>query len=223
MTSGLKLIAACAVLSVTTPALADSTYVGRFKGVVTSGSYSLYYPSGACGCNGSTDLTGQTINLIFSAHLFDKHVNAFGDPMSNYMVITYSGIGQTFSFSGSASNESLLYPYPLYLYETADFAGDAINGSVATQSSSFYSDWGYAFNLSYSGAGATSGPLTGSGSASSYDIYSWPEKYFSVNFNLTSGSVQAVPEPSTWTLMILGFGFIGVAMRRRAPSRISYT
>ena len=35
--------------------------------------------------------------------------------------------------------------------------------------------------------------------------------------NVTSFSLsaQAVPEPSTWALMLLGFGAIGVAMRRR--------
>lgn len=32
-------------------------------------------------------------------------------------------------------------------------------------------------------------------------------------------SVAAVPEPETWALMVLGFGAIGVAMRRRAASK----
>jgi hypothetical protein len=30
-----------------------------------------------------------------------------------------------------------------------------------------------------------------------------------------NGAVAAVPEPATWALMILGFGAVGVAMRRR--------
>jgi len=34
-----------------------------------------------------------------------------------------------------------------------------------------------------------------------------------------SGPAGAVPEPTTWALMILGFGLAGGAMRRRAPLR----
>lgn len=37
-------------------------------------------------------------------------------------------------------------------------------------------------------------------------------------FTLTSDSVPAVPEPTTWAMMLLGFAGIGFAMRRRRPS-----
>ncbi|UZK67751.1 PEPxxWA-CTERM sorting domain-containing protein [Sphingomonas sp. M1-B02] len=38
-------------------------------------------------------------------------------------------------------------------------------------------------------------------------------------FKLTSVSaVSAVPEPTTWAMMLVGFGFIGAAMRRRGSS-----
>jgi len=36
----------------------------------------------------------------------------------------------------------------------------------------------------------------------------------SLDFTATAG---AVPEPATWAMMIMGFGLIGAAMRRRAP------
>lgn len=40
------------------------------------------------------------------------------------------------------------------------------------------------------------------------------------NVNLIAGATNAVPEPSTWALMLLGFGAIGFGMRRRAkPER----
>ena len=32
------------------------------------------------------------------------------------------------------------------------------------------------------------------------------------------GQLHAIPEPATWTLMILGFGLAGAAMRRRRPA-----
>jgi len=34
-------------------------------------------------------------------------------------------------------------------------------------------------------------------------------------------SVAAVPEPATWALMVLGFGAIGAAMRRRAATKLT--
>ena len=37
--------------------------------------------------------------------------------------------------------------------------------------------------------------------------------------NLTFGSSQAVPEPASWAMMLIGFGAIGGAMRRRRTAR----
>ncbi len=37
----------------------------------------------------------------------------------------------------------------------------------------------------------------------------------SVSYELFTGNAAAVPEPATWALMIVGFGGIGVALRRR--------
>lgn len=36
------------------------------------------------------------------------------------------------------------------------------------------------------------------------------------------GSVAAIPEPSTWAMMIAGFGAVGLAMRRRQKLRVSF-
>ena len=38
---------------------------------------------------------------------------------------------------------------------------------------------------------------------------------------ILSGQLQAVPEPSTWAMMLLGFGAIGLATRRRAQPRLA--
>ncbi len=38
---------------------------------------------------------------------------------------------------------------------------------------------------------------------------------------LDNVSIAAVPEPATWSMMLLGFGAIGVGLRRRKP-RLSH-
>lgn len=35
-----------------------------------------------------------------------------------------------------------------------------------------------------------------------------------------TGTIGAVPEPSTWAMLIIGFGLVGGAMRRRGPERL---
>lgn len=44
---------------------------------------------------------------------------------------------------------------------------------------------------------------------------------FSVTRVTTPPPVGAIPEPGTWALMLLGFGFVGAAMRRRPAIRVS--
>ncbi|GHF23594.1 hypothetical protein GCM10017044_17690 [Kordiimonas sediminis] len=43
------------------------------------------------------------------------------------------------------------------------------------------------------------------------------ERYYSFSGNIVSG----VPEPSTWLMMIMGFGVVGVAVRRRRQLRVA--
>ena len=46
-------------------------------------------------------------------------------------------------------------------------------------------------------------------------------QFGSSNFVTASSSlVQAVPEPSTWLMMLAGFGLVGFAMRRRTKTRM---
>ena len=41
------------------------------------------------------------------------------------------------------------------------------------------------------------------------------------NFTLQSRAFAAVPEPGVWALLLLGFGAIGAALRRRRPQRVA--
>ncbi|WP_239018306.1 PEPxxWA-CTERM sorting domain-containing protein [Sphingomonas flavalba] len=51
----------------------------------------------------------------------------------------------------------------------------------------------------------------GNGSTESFDAY-----------YLARLTVNSVPEPASWAMMLAGFGLVGAGMRRRAPRRVTY-
>ena len=63
-------------------------------------------------------------------------------------------------------------------------------------------------NAQFSASGAAYAPITDAGSLQTMDL---PFQIYG-----TANAVAGVPEPTTWALMVLGFGAIGGAMRRRA-------
>jgi len=59
--------------------------------------------------------------------------------------------------------------------------------------------------------------------------FSGTASYATINFQNTgggflvdnfTGTFGAVPEPSTWAMMLLGFGGMGMTMRRRRSQRL---
>jgi hypothetical protein len=38
--------------------------------------------------------------------------------------------------------------------------------------------------------------------------------------NLSFAATSAVPEPTTWAMMLLGFGAVGYSMRQRSSARL---
>jgi hypothetical protein len=42
-------------------------------------------------------------------------------------------------------------------------------------------------------------------------------------YNPAALPVSVIPEPASWTLMVLGFGFVGAALRRRQRARVTFT
>uniref|UniRef100_UPI00286B0922 PEPxxWA-CTERM sorting domain-containing protein n=1 Tax=Phenylobacterium sp. TaxID=1871053 RepID=UPI00286B0922 len=51
-------------------------------------------------------------------------------------------------------------------------------------------------------------------STGTLNLYYWDENAGD-NTGFVTASISAVPEPVTWTMMILGFGLAGSALRRR--------
>lgn len=86
----------------------------------------------------------------------------------------------------------------------ADFSIDGLSGTVAHSSGTNSNlDWRlYLGNFTASGASATLN-FTNTQGGSNEGVF------------LDGVSVMAVPEPSTWAMLILGFGLLGGAMRRR--------
>ena len=60
-------------------------------------------------------------------------------------------------------------------------------------------------------------------SSGNYRLTTLTGGFSSGNVAVTSALVAGVPEPVTWALMIVGFGMVGGAMRRRATYRASVT
>jgi hypothetical protein len=94
------------------------------------------------------------------------------------------------------------------------------------------SDTGLGGLGSFTGAGATSGTFTiNPGYAIDYFAVKYSDQFTLYNYNgqttfttdgqhglshlVFFGTQTAVPEPATWAMMLLGFGGIGIAMRRR--------
>ncbi len=198
-----------------------------------------------------TDLTGQTVSLVFTFD--DATPGAYLDPNS------LSGYGPDWTGSGDFSPGSAVVTiggidlatlgdyYSNYDVSAQYGAGGAWDTVIASAVDNKFirddlgeviaSDWR---SVSISAAGLnilTSGNLHQNvdlplGSANgSFEFYSWnydPDiwgyNYFisgqldpqSLNVSIRSlADPNAVPEPSTWAMMLFGFGAVGAAMRRR--------
>jgi hypothetical protein len=78
---------------------------------------------------------------------------------------------------------------------------------------------GTQFDVCTSGAGGTNVQVAlGAGCPVGTALI--PSRIYS--FTATGASIPAVPEPTTWSMMIAGFGLVGAAMRRRLKAAIAY-
>ncbi len=115
-------------------------------------------------------------------------------------------------------------------------AGDTISGQVGFQANDYYPFNDYASlviggTTVFSSDVATVGDFGASGwtafsftapTAGSYDLTLYVAN--AIDNGLASGavldavSVASVPEPATWALMLVGFGAVGIAARRRSTA-----
>ena len=214
MSNLLNATALCIAVMTSVPSLA-SPYVGVFKAVITSGTFEEN--DHGCQCLVATDLTGQTVSVEF-------RVTAFASFVIDEDLVPAGAFGRgsikdpLFSIIVEGSSNPHDGHFPLF-DENASFSGDSTSGAVSFDNSDEYDGARY-LTLSYYGAKQFDGPVTGTGSAGEFLNESFYGGYLqdtltTVSFDLISGRVQAVPEPSVWAMMVVGFGITGAVVRRR--------
>lgn len=219
-------LAAAAVAAFATPASAAIVYSNDFD-AENGGATALNYNS----FNGLT-VTGGTVDLVKSG---DFGINCPGgagacvdlDGSTNNSGLTSSGsyafgAGQTmalsFLFSGNqrgGANDSFQVRFDLSAANTGTFG----------YQSSFFGNQTFSLNSNVasfvipniaSGFGPTDFTLFFTADNAGSATFSF-EDFGNDNIGIVIDNVSltVVPEPSTWALLILGFGVIGAAARRR--------
>ncbi len=161
------------------------------------------------GDNGGVSGSGYMIQTGSDGNGADPFVGLRGDP---YLSVMGNGTA-TFDFTGGLANLFLDYgsadAYNLFTLTLSDGSIDTFTGQQVIDSgiangnqTSPLTNGRLTFNP-LNGALINSLTVTSSGNSAEID-------------NLGTGrAVPAVPEPSTWAMMLVGFGLLGGAMRRR--------
>jgi len=153
-----------------------------------------------------------------------------GTFVSGSGTLTANDSGVVESISGSVSDSQvrniigLLTPHQNYA-SIMDIGGD--NLVFPAPASPFLDGQGIVFSVG--GVGSDPCPFaTGcyiniyyDANLSQYEVNLSNAGVNGANFVLTAETAPSVPEPSTWAMMILGFGAMGIAIRRRRRRRKS--
>ena len=150
-----------------------------------------------------TGATGVTLNITgFAAD--DRAVLKLNGNVIDSTGIFGPGLG-SFVFTSGGSNDP-------YTFITGGRPEQAFQPQNINITSGFLTGANtLSFIINDTGAGISGGLTNGPAGPTAYNFAG------SVSFS------QAVPEPATWALMLLGFGVIGFAMRKRSIVRTTVT
>ncbi len=206
----LSLMFASAAMLGSTAALADATLTSGGTATFTGGTgglgagetlYASFSPGSTAGVAPSMIYTGTTSGIAA-----DPAVGGQGDP---YLAVL-TGQTATFTFAGGLSQLGLDYgsadAYNFFQLFFSNGTNQILTGQNIIDFGTADGDQAAARTNGrltfFAGAGPAITGLTLTSSGNSLEVD---------NF----GTVAAVPEPSTWALMLFGFGAVGFSMRRR--------
>lgn len=200
-----KLLASTTVIAAAaaTPASATTT-VGGYKFADDAFADAVVITGDATFSSGTTPVSA----------LIDKDVN------------TYTGVNGTLSF---AFNDNVVFNgtgNDLVLFELGNILDGwnvTINSITRTYTSSFTGQQGSQFQINAAAIDLSDFGLANGATLSRLLLAPGSGTSTSLVGALNSQSVTAaVPEPATWGMMVLGFGAMGFAMRRRHKVAVSY-
>jgi hypothetical protein len=214
-----KLIAAAAVLAGSVAASASTTF-DFTSGATRLGNDSLEFTAGAL----SVNVQAFSTNISDTGFNTGGFTNRNGDLESTANGLTLEVPGDnTHQVDGSGANELVRFEFnmPLRISQITftfatqandqfDFFADTDNdGSVFNNFQGNFDPVANVFNFN------PTSPL-----ASAFGIGAGFSS-FNDDFKIQSITVAAIPEPATWLMMILGFGIVGLARKRRVNKQFA--
>lgn len=208
------LLASAAILAMT--AVAASASAATVVSVTSYGDPDLLPPGQVLVANFNNALTPEGVLLPGFALMLTGSTVGVNEGGSGYSGTLPNDPTHYLTIPGGASatltSVNLLRSFSLYMgspdtYNFIRFMGagfdETLSGGQLTLGNTSQS-WGYGARVNFDFGGANVNRIVLSSTGNSFEVD---------NFAVSPGA--AVPEPATWAVMILGFGAVGAALRRR--------